>query len=117
MVEDELLPWVLQDHQLGDDLLEVGPGPGLTTDILRRLSARVTAAELDEDLAEKLRPGGVLVGSDGLDMPGRRQVHQGAIFAPVDPAARPGRLRAAGFAGATVEVSGDRLRCAATAAA
>jgi SAM-dependent methyltransferase len=172
MVEDELLPWVLQDHQLGDDLLEVGPGPGLTTDILRRLAARVTAVELDEDLAEKLRsrlagtnvevvtadatslpfpaarfsaaacltmlhhipsaqlqdlalaelarvlrPGGVLVGSDGLDTPERRQVHQGDIFVPVDPAALPGRLRAAGFAGATVDVSGDRLRFAAIAAA
>jgi hypothetical protein len=25
-VENELLPWVLDGYQLGDDLLEVGPG-------------------------------------------------------------------------------------------
>ena len=35
LVEDELLPWVLDGCELGDDLLEVGPGPGLTTDVLR----------------------------------------------------------------------------------
>lgn len=51
---DDLLPWVLEGCDLGDHLLEVGPGPGLATDILRRLVARVTAAELDSDLAGKL---------------------------------------------------------------
>src|SRR5690349_6049518 len=40
-VEDELLPWVLDGHDLGDALLEVGPGPGLTTDVLRRQAARL----------------------------------------------------------------------------
>jgi 16S rRNA A1518/A1519 N6-dimethyltransferase RsmA/KsgA/DIM1 with predicted DNA glycosylase/AP lyase activity len=54
MVEDELLPWVLDGYELGDDLLEVGPGPGLTTDVLRRHAARVTAVELDSDLAAQL---------------------------------------------------------------
>ena len=53
-VEDDLLPWVLGGYDLGDDLLEVGPGPGLTTDILRRHAVRVTAAELDPSLAGKL---------------------------------------------------------------
>jgi len=48
------LPWVLEGHELGDDLLEVGPGPGLATDILRLRASRVTAAELDADLAAKL---------------------------------------------------------------
>jgi SAM-dependent methyltransferase len=51
---DDLLPWVLDGRDLGDHLLEVGPGPGLATDILRRRVARVTAAELDADLASKL---------------------------------------------------------------
>jgi hypothetical protein len=36
LVEEELLPWVLEGHDLGDELLEVGAGPGLTTDVLRR---------------------------------------------------------------------------------
>ena len=28
LVEDELLPWVLDGRKLGDELLEVGPGRG-----------------------------------------------------------------------------------------
>jgi SAM-dependent methyltransferase len=52
-VENELLPWALL-HDLGDDVVEVGPGPGLTTDVLRRHVARLTAVELDEDLAAAL---------------------------------------------------------------
>ena len=50
-VEHELLPWALDGRDLGDDVLEVGPGPGLTTDVLRRHVARLTAVELDETLA------------------------------------------------------------------
>ena len=34
-VRDDLLPWVLGSSDLGDDCLEVGPGPGVTTDLLR----------------------------------------------------------------------------------
>ena len=37
-------------------------------------------------------------------------MHHDDIFVPVDPDALPGRLRAAGFAEAQVEVRGDRLR-------
>ena len=33
VVRDELLPWVLGALDLGDDCLEVGPGPGVTTDL------------------------------------------------------------------------------------
>ncbi len=169
LVEDELLPWVLDGCQLGDDLLEVGPGPGLTTDILRRQAARVTAVELDlalagqlasrlagsnvavvagdvtrlpfpagrfssaacltmlhhipspglqdaalAELARVLRPGGLLAGSDGLDTPARRAVHEDDVFVPVDPGTLEDRLRAAGFTRARVDVAGDRLRFAAT---
>src|SRR2546421_8128011 len=53
-VEDDLLPWALTGRDLGDDVLEVGPGPGLTTDVLRRHVARVTAVELDPQLASAL---------------------------------------------------------------
>jgi len=53
-VGDQLLPWVLDGCELGDDLLEAGPGPGLTTDVLRRKAARVTAVELDLALAGAL---------------------------------------------------------------
>jgi SAM-dependent methyltransferase len=170
-VEADLLPWVLGDYDLGDDLLEVGPGPGLTTDVLRRHAIRMAAAELDPGLAEQLaarlagsnvevvradatrlpfaagcfsavacltvlhhipsaglqdaalaemarvlRAGGLLVGTDGLDTPERRRVHHDDVFIAVDPGTLPARLRGAGFAHARVEISGDRLRFAATSA-
>lgn len=37
------------------------------------------------ELARVLRPGGLLAGSDGLDTPARREVHEGDVFVPVDP--------------------------------
>ena len=40
-VERELLPWALQRVELGDDVLEVGPGPGVTTDLLRGRTRRL----------------------------------------------------------------------------
>jgi SAM-dependent methyltransferase len=53
-VAGELLPWVISSYQLGDDVLELGPGPGLTTDVLRRLVPRLTAVEIDKSLATRL---------------------------------------------------------------
>ena len=54
MMEDELGPWLSGLDELTGDVLEVGPGPGLTTDLLRRRAARVVAVELDEALAAAL---------------------------------------------------------------
>jgi SAM-dependent methyltransferase len=54
MLATDLLPWVERAAELGDDVLEVGPGPGLTTDLLRERAAQVTAVELDEALAAAL---------------------------------------------------------------
>ncbi len=54
MLENELLPWIERVAALGDDVLEVGPGPGLTTDLLLRRVARVTAIEKDDDLYARL---------------------------------------------------------------
>lgn len=50
----DLLPWIERVADLGDDVLEVGPGPGLTTDLLRARVAHVTAVELDPALAAGL---------------------------------------------------------------
>ena len=61
-----------------------------------------------------LRPGGVLVGAEGLDTPARRELHVDDVFVPVDPGTLEARLRAAGFADARVDVTGDRVRFAAT---
>jgi len=69
------------------------------------------------ELRRVLRPGGLLVGTDGLDTPERRSLHAdaGDVFLPVPPAELPGRLAAAGFAGAAVDTLEDRLRFVATA--
>jgi SAM-dependent methyltransferase len=55
MLQRDLLPWVASAADLGDDVLEVGPGPGLTTDLLRVRAKCLTAIEVDPDLAEQLR--------------------------------------------------------------
>jgi SAM-dependent methyltransferase len=55
MLDTELLPWVEQVGDLGADVLEVGPGPGRTTDLLRERATYVTAVEMDERLADELR--------------------------------------------------------------
>lgn len=54
MLEAELLPWLERVADLGDDVIEVGPGPGLTTDLLRQRAAHITAVEVDDELAASL---------------------------------------------------------------
>lgn len=54
-LEERLLPWVLGDTALGDDVLEVGPGPGLVTDVLRGRELPLTSIEIDPQLARALR--------------------------------------------------------------
>jgi SAM-dependent methyltransferase len=54
-LQTDLLPWLESTVQLGDDVLEIGPGPGLTTDLLRHRVAAVTAVEIDPDLAANLK--------------------------------------------------------------
>lgn len=51
----DLVPWIDSFGDIGSDVLEVGPGPGLTTDLLRSRTARVTAVEADPVLAAALR--------------------------------------------------------------
>lgn len=50
----ELAPWLDSAVDIGDDVLEIGPGPGLTTDLLSARAASVTAVEADAGLAEAL---------------------------------------------------------------
>lgn len=49
-----IIPWVLDDLELGDNVLEVGPGPGRTTEVLVAMVPRLTAVDLDEGLAASL---------------------------------------------------------------
>ena len=50
-----IMPWTLKDVALGDEVLEIGPGPGRTTEKLRESAARLTAIEIDHKLAEALK--------------------------------------------------------------
>jgi SAM-dependent methyltransferase len=54
MVQQTIMPWALGSVELGGDVLEVGPGPGMTTDALRAAVTHLTAVELDDDLAARL---------------------------------------------------------------
>src|SRR5438876_5610033 len=73
-VRGELLPWALQGVDLGDDVLEIGPGPGVTTDLLHGRTRRLTALEVDAaaaaSLEKRLDGSGVcVVHGDGAAMP------------------------------------------------
>jgi SAM-dependent methyltransferase len=163
MLRSDLLPWLTAGGDLGDDVLEIGPGPGRTTDLLRERVAKVTALELDRGLASALsarlgdsnvevihgdgtntrlpsdrfsavtcfhvlhhvptaalqdrvfgevcrvlRPGGLFLVADALDLAPTRQRHEEEqeTFLPLDPADLRPRLQLAGFSAVTVE-SGD----------
>ena len=153
-VKTDVLPWVFEAVDVPDELLEIGPGPGATTDLLRREIGHITAVESDAALAAQLaerfaadpgvevhhadatalpfpdgrftaaasftmlhhvpslelqdrlfaevarvlRPGGVLFGTDSLDGPGFRRLHEGDICMPLDPLTLDDRLVRAGFA-------------------
>jgi SAM-dependent methyltransferase len=164
-LESELLPWVEAAGDLGDDVLEIGPGPGLTTDLLRMRVPRLTAVEMDPSLgralserltgtnvevivadaagtdlpAERftaaacfsvlhhmssarhqdllfaelhrvLRPGGIFVGQESLNLEMIRTGHAGDTFNPVEPDDLVRRLTAAGFGPTTTDVLGYHFR-------
>ncbi|WP_117209398.1 class I SAM-dependent methyltransferase [Allorhizocola rhizosphaerae] len=54
-IEHEVLPWALRGIELGDDVLEIGPGFGATTKVLAPMVPRLTALEIDPALAGGLR--------------------------------------------------------------
>ena len=55
VVRDVILPWALRDIDLGDDVLEVGPGYGATTDVLGERLPSLTAVEIDQELVAMLK--------------------------------------------------------------
>jgi ubiquinone/menaquinone biosynthesis C-methylase UbiE len=54
-IRDHIIPWVLDGIELGDRVIEIGPGPGRTTDVLQHMVADLTVVELDPALAAALR--------------------------------------------------------------
>ena len=51
LMREQLLPDALDGVELGDNVLELGPGPGLTTQALAPLTQHLTAIEIDPELA------------------------------------------------------------------
>jgi ubiquinone/menaquinone biosynthesis C-methylase UbiE len=72
-MRDRAMPWVLDGLDLGADVLEIGPGFGVTTKILASRVPKLTALEVDEQsvhyLQERLDPAVTVVHGDGADMP------------------------------------------------
>lgn len=54
-VIEDILPWTLAGVELGGNVLELGPGPGVTTNLLRQSCERVTCVEIDPKLVAALR--------------------------------------------------------------
>lgn len=80
----ERLPWAIGATDLGPNVLEIGPGPGLTTDLLRTWVPRLTALEIDGKLAGALRSrldgcGVQIVEGDATEMPFRESEFSGAV--------------------------------------
>src|SRR5579884_470324 len=55
--QDELVPWGVRDVELGEDVLEIGPGFGATTRRLVQLvrPGALTIVELDQRYCARLR--------------------------------------------------------------
>jgi ubiquinone/menaquinone biosynthesis C-methylase UbiE len=78
------LPWAIGNTDLGPNVLELGPGSGLTTDLLRTSVSRLTALEIDPTLASSLNSR--LLGSnvqviegDATEMPFADSEFSGAV--------------------------------------
>src|SRR5262245_36650654 len=73
-VENYTLPWALDGLELGEDVLEIGPGFGVTTEVLLRRSGKLTALEVDESSVTYLKRrfqgrDVTLMHGDGASMP------------------------------------------------
>jgi SAM-dependent methyltransferase len=53
-VATHIVPWVLDGIDLGSNVLEIGPGPGVTTDVLRDRVKHLTCVEIDRRYADAL---------------------------------------------------------------
>jgi ubiquinone/menaquinone biosynthesis C-methylase UbiE len=78
------LPWAIGETDLGANVLEIGPGPGLTTDLLRTSVPRLTALEIDaalvSSLSSRLRGSNVqVIEGDATAMPFGESEFSGAV--------------------------------------
>lgn len=72
-VREDRIPWALDGVELGDNLLEIGPGFGATTRVLVTWVPALTAVEVDRKSAATLQDEfhgkARIVHGDGSDMP------------------------------------------------
>jgi SAM-dependent methyltransferase len=54
-MQNDVLPWSLDGLELGSEVLEIGPGYGAATELLRNRVGRLTCVEVDPKLAADLR--------------------------------------------------------------
>lgn len=54
-LQTDVLPRVTAEADLGEELVEVGPGPGAATEWLRQRVKRLVAVEFDEAAADRLK--------------------------------------------------------------
>jgi SAM-dependent methyltransferase len=54
-VEDQMIPWALDGVDLGDNVLEIGPGYGANIRVLIDRAPRYTAVEIDPVMAKALQ--------------------------------------------------------------
>jgi ubiquinone/menaquinone biosynthesis C-methylase UbiE len=54
LIQDEVLPSLTRHADLGEEMLEIGPGPGAATEWLRQKVKRLNAVEVDAAAAGKL---------------------------------------------------------------
>jgi|GEM_PF-199118 len=85
-LHNELMPWALSDAGLSGEILEIGPGPGLSTEVLCRRFSQITSVEIDERLAASLARRSATIGSnlrivrgDGTSLPFRDAHFSGAV--------------------------------------
>lgn len=71
-MQTTLVPAVVQGTELGRRVLEIGPGPGLTTEVLAGAAPELTAIEIDPTLVRATRyrvPAARVVQGDATTMP------------------------------------------------
>lgn len=69
VVARDLFGWTVGQATLGDHLLELGPGPGVTTALLAERAARVTTIDIDASTAPVPRRNVTRVRGDATRLP------------------------------------------------
>ncbi|TPQ15862.1 class I SAM-dependent methyltransferase [Streptomyces sporangiiformans] len=71
--KDRILPWALEHVNLGDDVLEIGPGYGANLRVLVERVPRLTAVEIDGETTRLLQGSwgdrARILHADGADLP------------------------------------------------